>query len=228
MELRGYAICTTQRSGSNFLGQLLESTRLLGRPKEYFNPGIRRNPGMEDHPRDSHGQLERITTRGATPNGVYGLKLFPGQARRAAVTHWANVLPGLKFIHLERQDVLGVALSHVRALQTDQYRSTRPVLGEAVYDRDKIYERLRDAVVSQACWRLYFSRNGISVLSLVYEDVVRAPQAAVDAVARLVGVDGAIIDPSVVDMRVQRDEVTDEWRERFMRETPSPHLVDQL
>ena len=183
---------------------------------------------MEDHPRDPHGQLERITTRGATPNGVYGLKLFHGQAQRAAVTRWASVLPGLKFVHLERRDLLGLALSHVRAVQTNQYRSTSPVQGEAVYDRDKIYERLRGAVLSQACWRLYFSRNGISPLTLVYEDVVRAPQAAVDGVARLVGVDGAIIDPSVVDMRVQRDEATDEWRERFVRETPGRHLVDQL
>ena len=51
--VRGYAICTAPRSGSNFLCQLLAGTGLLGRPLEYFNgPGRRYfdDPSYPDDP----------------------------------------------------------------------------------------------------------------------------------------------------------------------------------
>jgi LPS sulfotransferase NodH len=48
--LKGYAICATPRSGSNFLSQLLESTGRLGRPLEYFNGPARRELTWPDYP----------------------------------------------------------------------------------------------------------------------------------------------------------------------------------
>ena len=35
--MKGYAICTTIRSGSTWLSELLASTGQLGRPAEYFS-----------------------------------------------------------------------------------------------------------------------------------------------------------------------------------------------
>ncbi|TPL71848.1 hypothetical protein FJ941_28635 [Mesorhizobium sp. B2-3-13] len=40
--MRGYSICTSPRSGSNFLCQHLSSTGVLGHPLEYFNGRGRR------------------------------------------------------------------------------------------------------------------------------------------------------------------------------------------
>jgi hypothetical protein len=39
---RGYMICATSRTGSNYLCQLLASTQVLGNPLEYFNTNGRR------------------------------------------------------------------------------------------------------------------------------------------------------------------------------------------
>jgi LPS sulfotransferase NodH len=39
---RGYAICTSARSGSKWLCYLLSSTGQLGNPREYFNVEARR------------------------------------------------------------------------------------------------------------------------------------------------------------------------------------------
>src|SRR6202011_3239873 len=74
--LRGYAICTVARSGSNWLCRLLSSTDVLGKPMEYFNGrGLRlfTDPAYPDDPAE---QLARVLSAGATPNGVYGLKVF--------------------------------------------------------------------------------------------------------------------------------------------------------
>jgi LPS sulfotransferase NodH len=75
--IRGYTICTTPRTGSNFLCELLSSTGVLGRPREYFNGAGRRLHDDPTYPDDPAGQFRRILTMGATPNGVYGLKVFP-------------------------------------------------------------------------------------------------------------------------------------------------------
>ena len=77
-------ICTTPRSGSNYLSQILESTGVLGRPREYFNGPARRVLDDPSYPDDVEAQIERILTDGATANGVYALKLFPDQFRRAS------------------------------------------------------------------------------------------------------------------------------------------------
>ena len=227
-DLRGYAICTAPRSGSAFLCQLLDSTGVLGRPYEFFNPEIKILPGMADHPADPASQLERIITRGATPNGVYGFKLFAAQADLAAKTRWPTVLPNLKCLRLIRRDTLGQALSLARAHQTGQYRWNFELTGSAVYDREKIQSLLVRVVKIQARWELYFARIGLQPLTLVYEDVVERPQAAVDAIAALMRVQGAVCDFSRVEIQIQRDAVSAEWRQRFLAEATDRDLIDQL
>src|SRR5262245_10046452 len=119
--LRGYAICTAPRAGSNWLCQLLASTGVLGRPLEYFNASARRQLDDPTYPDDPRGQVARILTMGRTPNGVYGVKLFASQFRAVAGSvRLSRELPGLRFVYLRRRDVLGQAISWVRGLQTNQ------------------------------------------------------------------------------------------------------------
>ena len=69
-------------------------------------------------------------------------------------------------------------------------------------------------------WRYWFARNGLPVLSLVYEQVMRAPQGAVEAVGRLVGLaEVPRFDPEQVrGLEIQRDALSEEWRARFVAE----------
>lgn len=214
---RGYAICTTPRSGSNFLSQLLSSTGVLGRPLEYFNGPARRVLDHPDFPDDPEAQLAAITRLGATPNGVYGFKLFMSQFDQVAQTRWPCRLPGLAFIYLERRDVLGQAISWARAEQTGQYRSTSSAQGVPTYDPQLIRTRLSMLLVEQARWRDYFAVNAVTPLFLVYEDVLRAPAQAARAVGRLLGL--ALpprINLDLVDLAIQRDALSDDWRARFV------------
>lgn len=217
---RGYVICTSARSGSNFLSQLLTSTDRLGRPLEYFNGPARRVLDHRDFPDDPEAQLEAITRLGATANGVYALKIFMSQFDQVARTRWASRLPNLSFVYLERRDVLGQAISWARALQTGQYRSTSASAGPAVYDAAQIRQCLSMILIEQARWRGYFAVNALQPLTIIYEDLVSAPQAAVDAVRQLVGLeDGLAIDPAAIDLVIQRDEASAAWRARFLAET---------
>ena len=187
---------------------------------EYFNAGARRvldDPLYPDAPAD---QIRRILTTGATSNGVYGLKLFFDQhSAIMPVLDWTKVLPRLSYIYLQRHDRLGQALSWARAIQTSQYRSTQPVVGQPSYDGALLARLCEDVDRGYAQWAAFFASRGLSPLTIVYEDFVAAPQTTIDSVARLMSVHPVPkIRPVRIDLTIQRDRTTQEWRERFLRE----------
>jgi LPS sulfotransferase NodH len=227
---RGYAICTSGRSGSNLLCQYLSSTGMLGNPLEYFNGGGRRRLGYSAYPDDPSQQIGWILTEGATPNGIYGLKIFPTQVELIEKSiRWTELLSNLRFVLLKRHDILGQALSAVRAMQTDQWRSSMPAQGPALYDGAQIYERLKIAARDYARWDIFFARKAVAPAIIVYEDLLADPQSAVDQVADLFGLRGqARAAGEQIDLKIQRDATTEEWRVRFLDEYRDRDALDLL
>lgn len=214
MAIRGYVICTEARSGSEFLRVLLRSTGRLGDPREFLaEAGILRSA--------KRGEIVPVTET-ASPNGVYGLKLFSFQLSRLSGAGFVSRLPNLHWVHLERRDLLGQAISFERAAQTGRYEALSAAdLGQPpkplVYNRRGIQRKLAFLAAGQARWRCYFARNAISPLNLFYEDVVQDPQAAVDAVADLVGVaEPTPIEWATVNRVIQRDQASEQWRAQFL------------
>jgi LPS sulfotransferase NodH len=223
-------ICTTPRSGSNYLGQIFESTGVLGRPREYFNGPARRVLDDPAYPDDVDAQVERVLKDGATPNGVYALKLFPDQFSQVSPrVRLVERLPNLHFVRLRRGDVLGQAISWARALQTEQYRSTQTAKGAAAYDARLVIQRIVEIARFEAAWDIYFARLPVRPLEFTYEAVVADPAAPARALAEKLEIDAAIIvDAARIDLRVQRDDATDEWRTRFTREFGDPNVFYTL
>lgn len=219
---RGYVICSEHRSGSTLLCQWLDSTGVLGHPIEYFAKtesavAIERDPSL----------LAGVLASATTANGVYGVKLFSQQFDNTMKARWLERLPRARFIYLERRDLLGQAISLVRAMQTRQYVAGQAARAPARYDSRAIRRQLRRLAEANARWRLYFARNGIEVLWLAYEDMVRDPAATVRAVAAHVGVaEPAVIDPRAIGVTVQRDAVSAEWRARFLAEAGDIRWLD--
>ena len=221
---RGYAICTAPRSGSNLLCQFLSSTRRLGRPLEYFNGGGRRAIETPDYPDDRRAQIHWILTKGATPNGVYGLKLFYYNHEAVSTElDWTEALPRLVYIYLERRDRLGQAISWSRALQTGQFRSAQPGQGPASYDGGAIRERLAAIDREYSCWAEFFRVRQLEPVRLAYEDLIDNPQAAIDRVAARFELAGrAVVDEGAIDLKIQRDAASMEWRTRYLSENGEP------
>jgi LPS sulfotransferase NodH len=219
---RGYVICSEPRSGSTLLCEWLGSTGVFGRPREYFRT-VGDSVAIEKNP----GGLADVLEQAATPNGVYGMKLFSYHVDTTSKARWLGRLPGARFIHLERRDLLGQAISLVRAWQTQQYYSHQNAHGSLRYDRRAIQRHLMQLALANARWRTYFARNGLDVLWLVYEDIVRDPDATMRAIAAHVGIDEpAAIRPELIRVAVQRDAVSDEWRTRFLAETSDLDRLD--
>src|SRR5206468_3361533 len=77
---RSYAICTNPRSGSWLLAEGLQSTRIAGRPREWFHPdseGERSGKWGLAHPKQAGyaDYMNRVIQEATTRNGVFGVKL---------------------------------------------------------------------------------------------------------------------------------------------------------
>jgi LPS sulfotransferase NodH len=222
MERKGYVICGDHRSGSTYLCQLLTSTGVLGRPKEFFS-----DPFVAIEIERDRAALQRLLDKASTPNGIYGLKVFTQQFDVTMKSGWPERLPGPRFVHLQRRDLLGQAMSFVRSIQTDQFRSGEAARAEPFYDGVAIAGHLARLADNEARWRRYFARNGLEPLWLTYEALVADPAAAVAAVAAYVGY-GEPVEPdlSQVTVSVQRDDASEEWRRRFVAECGDINHLD--
>jgi len=143
-------------------------------------------------------------------------------------TGWVDRLPNLKLLYLERLDYLGQAISWVKALQTGVYRSGDQVIEKYPhYDAVAIRKQLETIARSHARWRIYFARNDLSPTWLTYEDVVAAPDKLVDVVAGLIGERGPNnIDRTNINLEIQRDASTEEWRARFLADSRDLTYLD--
>lgn len=215
-----YVLCTNMRSGSSHLCDLLQSTGVLGYPGEWLRGDGGPGPdGREPYTTDIEEQMQIMRREGTTPNGVCALKMFPHHFDATLASRWAERMPGLKFVHLVRHDLLGHAISLSIAHQTESYNHLMPERREAFYSREHIQHCMDFLAAGNARWSLFFAQNGIHPLVVSYEDVCEDPQAVVSAIGRYVGAPEAVIGKPPMELRVQRSGRTREWRARFIAET---------
>lgn len=209
---RGYAICATPRSGSNYLARLLTSTGALGRPLEYFDRASVKRSGWTEWPADPAQQLALIPDT-ASPNGVYGLKVFPEHFE--ACPTWSVDLPGLKtFVWLRRRDIIGQAISLVRARQTQVWHADDQPEGEPAFDATAIDAAAEEILAGDSRWRSWFARQDLVPLIVDYEDLGAGAQT-IEAICQRLRVPRVMPDHELVDVRRQRDETTATWRRAY-------------
>jgi LPS sulfotransferase NodH len=218
---RGYLICSSPRCGSTYFCELLASTGVLGVPREYLNVGGRWGRLDRDRPTDLHALLDRALRAGATPNGIYGLKVHADHFRAiAAVVDPLRMLPNLKLVRIRRQDVLAQAISWARAQATHQFRATDHQKHAPTYDAAAIRRLLGELIEQNAAWERLFAAVGRVPLEVEYERLLGTPQREVNRVAHLMGLSVPVpIAPQHVKVAIQRDELNAGWRSRFLAET---------
>ncbi|MBK9710390.1 MAG: sulfotransferase family 2 domain-containing protein [Kouleothrix sp.] len=233
-----YLICTTERTGSYLLCDLLASTGIAGRPQECFHPGsLAQLSGKAERP-DYAATFERIIREGATPNGVFGAKVqwwqlqqlirklrdlpeFHGIGAVELLQHW---LPGVRYIRLTRRNKVRQAVSCLKALQTDIWwetdawvRANRPApAANPAFDFAALDGLIHQIARHEAAWQLFFDACGAQPLDITYEDLVRDQAATARQVLDYLQVpapgDLAIGQPRY---KKQADGLSEQWVQRY-------------
>jgi trehalose 2-sulfotransferase len=225
-----YLLASVPRAGSTWLSHQLWASGCLGAPLEYcnFEPG---GPGeaATGEPSAQIAIWHRSLGFRTSPNGVYGLKVFPTMLHQLEAENPAllgevmrtMVGPGSprKVVRLRRRDRDAHAISYARASLSGIWRREQEEQGEGIEpDFSAVaVERCRHAIAHQeAAWDAMCADLRIAALELWFEDALANPQAAVQQVCDYLGVE---FDPAtaiaVPAIRQQATGAAREWARRL-------------
>lgn len=198
-----YIICMTPRSGSTWLGHLLDATGLCGKPGEFFNNDV--IPSHNRHLKASSfpDYFNRVVHT-AQSASTFGFKINFNRMRwLCELIDLEDVFldPGTRFVALYRRDVLAQAISTLKAIKTRVWHRAQQdgtVLGasaepatdlkEPVTDLDdsEIWGWILNLIIEEQRWETFFDQHGVTPLRLNYEDLVTNPRQQVLRILRYV------------------------------------------
>lgn len=232
---RTFFICSTPRTGSTMLGNLLAETALVGRAGEVFGERFRRDvmPGLSRDGFDEYLVVQ--SARRARDTGTLGIKLHWDQVellmhllRLRRGLGGANdrevleaVFPSPSFVWISREDTLAQAVSWWKAMTTGRWTDGQPASGEPRFDADGIRGRLRGIEQHTKGWERWFEANHVEPLRLTYEQLAAEPAVQARRVLEFVGVDVPEGFGVVPRTQVHSDAVNQEWIRRY-RDAPRP------
>lgn len=139
--MRGYLLLTEARSGSNWLGSLVNGAGNMGRSSEWLSPKIHR---LDTGALSWDAFFQELLRKCSTPNGVFGSKIFPNQL---FVTHEVYgrdfiqhclAMHDVALVFLRRRDTLRQAISYARARQTRSFAAHVEGRANPQYDFEQI------------------------------------------------------------------------------------------
>ena len=226
---RTIIISSEERTGSEWLCQMMQMTGRLGRPSEYLNAAwVRRF--IHDYPEDVSSQIIIARHIGTTPNGCLSIKLHSWHFDKLAQEiKFADCFPAPIFIRLSRKDLLGQAISLVRARQTQAFHKQSPQHQSAQYDAAALQAAMVEIASNRARWELFFARNGLRPLCIEYEELSRRPRHVLRKIAKLAG---EVLPFGLMSfsggLSVQRDVLTESWRSKFISERHGLNQLDRI
>ncbi|RUW56614.1 Stf0 sulfotransferase [Mesorhizobium sp. M00.F.Ca.ET.151.01.1.1] len=227
--MKGVAILTEARSGSEWLGSLTNSTGLFGNSAEWLDTT---NLGCK--PKSFDDLLSAVIDRGGTANGTFAVKLFPRHLHWSQAKYGADFLAecgrrhAMGLVLLERRDRLRQAISYCRAKASGHWRSTMDGADLVPqYDFAGICQAYFLIEQSYAFWEAYLRLADLHYDHFFYEDLLDDPRPYVASVARQLSMempDGEF----ETNLRLQRDDLTEDWAERFRNDVKSEDLLAHL
>jgi LPS sulfotransferase NodH len=203
---RNYIICTTARSGSNLLCDVLRNTGKLGHPVEAFNPDFMRTAGYREYiepdaPVSVEHFVEWLKQRHRTRNGIFGTKmLYEDHNIFRRFPSFAEFFLKARIIHLRRRSKLRQAISYFFAEETGQWVATdqarrRPE--DVAFDFDAIRNHMDRLVVQDASWTTILNGLGIDYLEIYFEDFLADMQTKLNEIGAYVGAEEGDLEPRV-------------------------------
>jgi len=219
-----YMVCSSPRSGSSLLCNLLENTGIAGK-KNFENVNaalLSENWKTGGDLKDFFKELFYVSE---TDNGVSGFKVHWIHMENLAVKNHqvlsnkdlAKLLPtGLKYIFITRRDVIKQAVSLEKAKQTHIFRETKNKSGiekdfKAEFCFFKIERYISIINYFNKGWEKYFKDNNIKPLEIVYEDLTKDFRGNIVKTLEYLGVDVPNDLNIKTDLIKQSNDINDKW-----------------
>ena len=207
-------IAFTNRSGSNYLAELMRSTGRLAGLGEALNAETVARRCEEWGVRDFPGYFKALAERHEVP---FGVKASWDQLLMLLRCRIHEMHDGRRIVHIRRRDVLGQAISREIAWQTGKWTSLTPVETTVTprYDADRITRQVAAIQREEALFPLIFEAFGLTVTEVAYEDLVRRPMPVLRRTMQEIGHPCPDWRPSPTRIGKQADATNDAFRAAY-------------
>lgn len=212
-----YLIASTPRSGSHYLGHLLQASGQCGTPLEYLNPVHQRAWEQKLDASGPEDVFRRLFRRRTSASGWFGIKAHWWQFDRYAANAGLQELLDIReYVRTLRHDRIGQAISLAIARQTNRWISFSSEDVAPVYRLEAVTAARDHLDREYAGWDEYFDRIGLRPLSVAYDDLVANPAGAVERVYGALGLASVAPTRPVSLPTRQATEANRVWRERYL------------
>ncbi len=212
-----YILAFTNRSGSNLLADYLRQTgRFRGFGEGLNWDGIQNS--LRQRPVASFPDYIAALAGAPNESGIWGIKASWDQILMLQRANIPAMFQGVQIVHSVRQDLLGQAVSHWIAHQTNQWTSAHKASGIIPeFALDRIEPILMDIVRSNSHIDLISRILDIPRHVVVYERLQADPAAEIRHLTKAVGMDLAGWQPGAPRISRQRDETNADFRDKCFR-----------
>jgi LPS sulfotransferase NodH len=230
-KLRFVFICFTNRCGSNFLADLLASTRRFQRAEEMLNgEKVLANATLHGHRSLQEYFAWHVRTRVTGCNIVAAKLAIPHLEVLGDSGLLDQIAERSRFVFLKRDDRLAQAVSFEIARQTGRWSSWAPAgpnERRPRYSARRLREAMATIAKSNELFEAFFAGNLIEPVRLVYERLVAEPESHVRQIGRQVGLD-LRVDTAQLEFKLQAGPLNAEWHSRFVAESAGGSLRFQM
>ncbi|MEL6169611.1 MAG: Stf0 family sulfotransferase [Pseudomonadota bacterium] len=237
---QSYVICTSPRSGSTLLCDLLKASGVAGRPGSHFHTptfeGWCEAYGLTPEQATEAELRPRIfaaaLARGRGDTDVFGMRMqyrslgfFRSQLAKFApqrptdIARIEAVFGRTRFFYLKRADKVDQAVSLVKAGQTGLWHRAPDGTeierlsppAEPVYDVERLQDVYEMLVAAETVWTDWFQAEGVSPVPLSYEVLSADPLGVLRDVLAAIGLDRAHADGVTPGVAKLADAVSADW-----------------
>lgn len=200
---KNYMVCSTVRSGSTLLCKTLEQLEGGGQPQEHFHRHTIQRLKLDHNPDAFLRYCQTIFEDSLAEHRVFGIKMHwwqlfdclrlarqsPRFEPQSDLDILNSLFPDLRFIYLQRRDVIAQAVSAAIATQTGRWEKLKPSSGKSTkpaqekplkFQPWRIYEWHQALKSHHQSWQDFFADHHLAHHNIIYEDLVDAfiPQMA--------------------------------------------------
>jgi LPS sulfotransferase NodH len=185
-----YVICSSPRSGSNYLCSLLKAMN-AGNPMEYLHPNYSSAMLQRINKKsiDFQGLMRELEDKRTGPQGHFGIKIQFWQLEQTFKKNPRASLSYLKaqdsIIYLHRKNKVEQALSLYFAQQTNAYQASDKVeKAELKFNPAAIARCMHLVIKDDFAWEVYLKKSGLDYLSVCYEDLIKSRDKQLNLIAK--------------------------------------------
>jgi LPS sulfotransferase NodH len=220
-------VCFTNRSGSNFLTDLLMATGQLPDGTECFNHPVVIRAARQHHLKSFADYCRYHAGRRARKRRFVA-KVSAGQLLTLArLGYLGTVFPNPHFIHIQRYDVVAQAISFTLAKSTRAFASYHaPLIAESdvVFDAGSLTTLIDNINQANAVLREFLLLNRLDHMPVLYEHLVADHEVILERIFAWLGLDAPVLDRARLRYERQASTVKDEWYARYVAEQNSSPL----